>query len=169
MIDACVVPGLLQQVFCRDSPQTASSDCAKPITSATVGAGALQQNSARRACQLMLSTWSVSMTPSTSRPLGRGPRRGSPFSLVRNRAEENQADFLVVETGRDDQCRPAACLLVTCLRIRIQQDDISAVGDMWNCRQIASLPTGRPVWISGWRFRLVVFLRRSSSLYCGGR
>ena len=87
------------------------------------------------------------------------------FHLCSDRAEQRKADSGIVRSRRDHQRRTMAGLLVPGLRIELEPDNVSTVGNILAGHYQASRPTGFPVTTSSCRFREVTFRSSSDKAY----
>ena len=77
------------------------------------------------------------------------------FHQTRDGAGDCQSCFRVVSARREDQRRAPTALLVTCLRIERQPNQIAGIRDI-RASYHASWPTAVPQALSSWRFRGVI-------------
>src|SRR5205807_1910044 len=89
------------------------------------------------------------------------------FHLTRDRAKKRQADSTVICRRRQNQCRSASCLLMSCLRIKRDPDGISSFRNVraFPAHHI-SFPTAFPVCHSPGRLSSV--MPRSNSARVSG-
>jgi hypothetical protein len=78
-----------------------------------------------------------------------------PLRLAGHRTDQRKSGFLAVKLRTQHQCRTAAGLLASGLRVEREPDQIPGVGDVPG-RHHDSLPAGGPQFVSWWRFRFVI-------------
>ena len=81
---------------------------------------------------------------------------GIAFGLGRHRAADYQAGLAVVRGGAQDEGRAMARLLVPCLRIELQPDDVAGFGNKARGHYQTSRPTAAPIGISPCRLASVM-------------